>query len=293
MRARIDAAERIVLIVPADPDADELGSACALYAHLLRLRKTVTLFCPEAAVDTRLHCIPWSEKLTPRPDAGAELAIAFGRGAELPSVCPSLSIDQHRCGEDFTHSDGSDKEAVSISSILFQWFNGIEAKINPKMATALYAGLAERTRCFRDAGSAEVFETAAALDRSGAELSAVNNALFRNQPLSALRLKGMMFSQMLLTGNGRIALIKVDRAMLAKSGALLPDAEAVLDELLGLPTVRAALLLCENDDGSVRGWVRAADNALDTRLQQCETDGLPSLDAQAAFMIEYIEKELE
>jgi phosphoesterase RecJ-like protein len=264
MRARIEAAEHIALIAHLHPDADSLGSACAMYAHLLRLQKRVTLFCASETIDRRLAFLPWSEKVTSRWDAHADLAIAFDCGAferlGVVPECALINIDHHSGNDGFGDLQLVDKEAVSTSAILMRWFKDEGIKINPKMATALYAGIADDTLGFKSKRSdASVFEMAAELARSGADLVAANHALFLRQPLSALRLKGMMLSELALVSDARIAVLKVNRELLERSGADPEACESALHESLGLPTVRAALLLRERKDGSVKVSLRTDD----------------------------------
>ena len=117
MRARIEAADHIALIAHIRPDADTMGSACSMYAHLLRLQKKTTLFCASAAIDRRLACIPWSEKTTTRWDDGADLAIAFDCGSPdrlgLTPRCTIINIDHHTGNGGFGDLQLVDTDAVS------------------------------------------------------------------------------------------------------------------------------------------------------------------------------------
>ena len=54
----LDEAEHILIIAHVDPDADSMGSALAMYTHMLRLQKKVTLFCKTVNVDPALKFLP-------------------------------------------------------------------------------------------------------------------------------------------------------------------------------------------------------------------------------------------
>lgn len=264
MRAHIDSAEDIVLIAHLHPDADSLGCACAMYAHLLRLQKPATLFCADETIDERLGCIPWSEAATSKWNEKADLAIAFDCGSYLRlgvrPHCRVINVDHHSSNDGFGDVQLMDTDAVSTASILTTWFKNEGIKINPKMATALYAGIADDTLGFMSRRTdGTVFETAAALAGSGADITAVNTALFRRRPLASLRLKGRLFSALRLISDGRICVIKVTRAMLEESGGAVSACDEVLSESLGLPTVRVALLLRERRDGSIKVSLRTDD----------------------------------
>ena len=309
MKQAIEAAERIVLITHINPDADSMGSACAMYAYLLRLQKKITLFCASQTIDTRLGCIPWSEKTTSRYDEKADLAIAFDCASfERLGVSPEsrlINIDHHATNEGYGDIQLVDAGAISTTMMLHQWFAREGIKLNAKMATALYAGLADDTVAFMSRRTeASVFEAAATLARAGADIHAVNLALFLRQPLSALRLKGLIFETMQLRLDGKAVVLKVSRRMLKRSGAQPEDCESALHEVMGLPTVSVALLLRERKNGSIKGSLRT-DDGIDVSKIAAQFGGGGHPFA-AGFVVEgemmktlemkvltYIEKELE
>ncbi|UFS61932.1 DHH family phosphoesterase [Sulfurimonas sp. HSL-3221] len=309
MREAIEAAEHIALIAHVHPDADSLGSACAMYAHLLRLQKRVTLFCASEAIDERLFCLPWADKITSRWDETADLAIAFdcGDSARLGVLpkCTLINVDHHGSNDGFGHIKLIDKEAVSTTAVLLTWFKTEAIKINAKMATALYAGITEDTLGFMSRRTdAAVFEMAAELARAGAEVVSVNHALFLRRPLSALRLKALMLSSLALRSDARIALLQVTRAMMEQSGADDTVCDDVLQEVLGLPTVCVAVMLCEREAGVLKVSLRT-DDGIDVgviaeafgggghHFASGFTATGTALERLSEKMIDIIEKELE
>ena len=261
MHEHIAQARHIALIAHVHPDADSLGSACAMYAHLLRLEKKMTLFCATKPFNPRLEALPWAEKATDRWDGRADLAIAFDCGAYarlgVEPSCTLINIDHHGSNDGFGQIQMIDTAAVSTTMVLYRWFLSESITLNAKMATALYAGLAHDSMAFMGKRSdAAVFEMAAALSRAGADVNGINTALFLRDSLCAWRLKGMMYAALDLRCSGRIALLLVDADMLERSGGDLEACERVLHETLGLPTVKAALLLCEGSRGRLKGALR-------------------------------------
>ncbi|HHH72364.1 MAG TPA: hypothetical protein ENL04_00870 [Sulfuricurvum sp.] len=128
------------------------------------------------------------------------------------------------------------------------------------MATALYAGLADDTVGFMSHRTdANVFETAAELARAGADITTVNEALFHTRSLASLRLLSKILEMMELRGDARIALMEVSRPMIEQSGGGLSACDEALYTALGLPTVVAALLLREQEDGSIKVSLRTDD----------------------------------
>lgn len=264
MRARIEAAERITLIAHVHPDADSMGSACAMYAHLLRLQKRVTLFCASEKIDERLACIPWSEKCTHKWKEDAELAIAFDCGSEarmgVKTGCPLINIDHHSGNGGFGDLALVDGSAVSTTALLLKWFRQESIRLNAKMATALYAGLADDTQGFMSHRTdAETFATAMELARAGADTARVNEALFHYRSLASLRLLSKILGAMRLESDARIAVMEVTQEMIEQSGGGLAACDEALHSALGLPTVDVAILLRERRDGSVKVSLRTDD----------------------------------
>lgn len=301
---RIEQAGHVALILQERPDADAAGSACAMYAHLLRLQKKLTFYCASERIDERLECLPWLEKRTNRWNGSADLAVAFGcENAARLGIAPSCrlaNIDHHGGNEMYGDLPLVDTKAAATSIMLYEWFLAGQVKINPKMATALYAGLAEAVQGFMGCGTdASVFETAAALIRLGAEIDPVHRSLFLRHPLSALRLKGRMLTALELHGDGRIAVLKATRQMVSSSGADADDCRLAMHDALSLPTVKAVLLLLETTDG-VEGLLRS-DGGVDVRAVAAQFGGEgagfvaagKSMEACQAQVITLLKKELE
>jgi phosphoesterase RecJ-like protein len=259
----IDRAEHIVLIAHINPDADSLGSASAMYTHLLRLEKKVTLFCVTERIDPRLAFLPWFDKMRHHLPSKAELAISFDCGAYkrlgVEVACPLINVDHHSSNELYGDINIIDTTAISTTQVLFDAFKAAEVKINPKMATALYAGLLDDSHSFLAAKTdARSFRMAAELVFAKADTAKCADALFHRHSLAALRLKGMMFKEMQLLLSARVVVHLVTAEMMAMSGAREVDCEAALEESMGLPHAEIALMLRENRDGTIKGSLRSS-----------------------------------
>lgn len=258
----IESATHIVLIAHINPDADSFGAASAMYTYLMRLEKKVTLFCVTERINPHLAFLPWFDKIRHQFPKSADLAISFDCGAykrlgvEVP--CPLINIDHHQSNEAYGTINVIDTTAISTTQVLFDAFNRHDIKINPKMATALYAGLLDDSHAFLSPKTnTRSFEMAAALTAAKAEISTCATELFHKHSLAALRLRGLMFEKMFLLFDARAVVHLVTKEMMAISGAREVDCEAPLEESLGLPHVELALMLRENRNGSVKGSLRS------------------------------------
>lgn len=267
-------AEHIVLVAHVNPDADTLGSASAFYTYLMRLHKKVTLFCATERIDPRLAFLPWFDKIRHQFPAKADLVVSFDCGAKArlgrEIDASIINIDHHKSNEHYGLFNCIDVSAISTTQVLFDLFNQEKIKINPKMATALYAGLLDDSHAFLAPKSdARSFKMAAHLAEAGAEIQRCSDALFHFNSLAALRLKGLMLSQMQLLFEAEVVVHLVDREMMLQSGAKEVDCEAALQESMGLPHTRLALLLRENRDGSIKGSLRSVGERDVEKIAQC------------------------
>ena len=258
---KIDAAGHIVLIAHRNPDADSLGSASAMYTHLLRLHKKVTLFCMTEKVNPRLAFLPWFDKMRHRFPDNADLAISFDCGSlarlGVQPDCELINFDHHAGNDRYGTLNCVVTEAISTTQVLYDYFCRHEIKINAKMATALYAGLLDDSHAFMSPKTdRRAFEMAAGLHACGADIALCSTSLMQTMSLAAMRLKGVMLQNARLFCEGRIVVSLVTREILHRTGAMSVDCEAALEESLFLPTVQVAVMLRENRDGSLKGSLR-------------------------------------
>ncbi len=258
----IENARHIVLIAHINPDADSLGAASAMYTHLMRLEKKTTLFCVTQHINPRLSFLPWFDRMRHHFPSNADLAISFDCGAykrlgvEIP--CDLINIDHHKSNEVYGDINVIDTTAISTTQVLFDAFRTHDITINPKMATALYAGLLDDSHGFlAPKTDARSFKMAAALSEAKADILTSATALFHQNSLAALRLKGVMFEKMQLLFDARLVVHLVTKEMMAATGGREVDCEAALEESMGLPHVELALMLRENRNGTIKGSLRS------------------------------------
>ena len=262
--AAIQRAEHIVLIAHKKPDADSFGSASAMYTFLMRLHKKVSIFCETKNINPHIHFIPWFDKIRHTYPKKADLAISFDCGSYsrlgVEVECDLINFDHHISNESYGKYNCVNAEAESSTRVLYDFFETIYArtgeKLNPKMATALYAGLIDDTNNFLQLTSAKTFDVAQKLLEAKADKALCVKNLFQTESLASLRLKGLMLSKMELFCSAQLVVHRVTREMIEQCGALEVDSEAALEESLFLSSVNTAILLRENRDGKLKGSLR-------------------------------------
>ncbi|QOY51277.1 DHH family phosphoesterase [Candidatus Sulfurimonas baltica] len=258
---RIKNANHIVVISHVNPDADSICSASAMYTYLLQEHKKVSWFCKTKKIDSKLSFIPWFEKIRDSFPSSADLAISLDcgdikrLGVELE--CDLINIDHHASNTNFGMLNLVDSNAISTTMVLFDLFKTNGIKINKKMATALYGGLLDDSNGFMDENvDGTIFATIGELLECGAEHNICNKFIMKSVSLAALRLKAIMFKNMRLEAEARIAIFCVSDEDMKSTGAIGQDCESPLEESLYLPHVEVALLLKQNSDFTLKGSIR-------------------------------------
>jgi len=260
---RIDAAKHIVVIAHTNPDADSLGSASAVYTHLLRLHKKVSFFCTTKNINQKLSFIPWFDKIRDTFATSADLAISLDCGnihrIGIDVECDLINIDHHESNSKYGNFALVDSGCISTTHVLFNFFKENKISINIKMATALYAGLLDDSDGFlSDEVDGTVFAVSRELIECGAEYKLCNKFIMKYQTLACMKLKAIMITNMTLINDAKIALFLVSNEDMKRCGAIGEDCEIALEESLYLPTVELAILLRENSDSSLKGSLRSS-----------------------------------
>ena len=207
----IEKAKHVVVISHVNPDADSLSSASAVYTYMLKLHKKVSFFCASKNIDEKLKFLPWVEKLRDVFPADADLAISLDCGTHTrigtEIAVDLINIDHHQSNDAYARFNIVDPDAISTTQVLFDFFKANEISINPKMATALYAGLLDDSSNFLSKKTDEkVFAMAKELCELGADVKTCSEYISKYMSLAAYRLKGAMMLSMNLHQDGEIAL---------------------------------------------------------------------------------------
>lgn len=262
---KIEKAAHIVLISHINPDADSLGSASAMYSFLLQKHKKVSWFCKTQNINQKFSCLPWFENIKASFPLSADLAISLDcahksrLGAEVS--CELINIDHHTTNDYFGDINLVDKDAISTTKILYDFFTCNGLKINKKTATALYAGILDDSNSFTSQNvDGTTFAIVKELIDVGADFKSCNKSILQTLSLAALRLRATMFKNLSLECDGRVAFFCVSYEDMLSSGARPHDCEAPLEESLHLATVEVAVLLRENRDLCIKASLRSKND---------------------------------
>ncbi len=260
--SRLDGASRIVITTHTRADGDGVGSMAAMQRVLRKRGKNVSAYLHETILDRYAfmkefeRMSVWGEVDPQEVLTGADLILivdtcAVAQLGEIAATIKTtpvrrLAIDHHVTREDIVDEALVDHTAGSCSQIVAQLCDSTGWPIDTETATLLFVGMATDTGWFRFSNAdEEAFAIAARLVGAGAKPAELYERLYLNDCEARLRLIGEVLSSFELHADGRLAVIRITRAMLKRCGATREMTEEVINEPQRMGDVVACLLLVE------------------------------------------------
>ena len=158
--SRVRAAEKISVVAHIKPDADAIGSACALAFGLEKLGKDVQVYIGQPLPHSaNMRTIPSVDRIlygAPLPDDGlvvtVDCASADRTGSLMPAILEDPSrvivIDHHNTNPGFGGMNLI-VESESTTVMVRELLGCLGVELDPDIAYCLYAGLVTDTGSFR------------------------------------------------------------------------------------------------------------------------------------------------
>ncbi len=178
IKARFQAAKRILITTHIRPDGDAIGSSLALGLALGDIGKQVQVVLSDGVPDDLKH-LPGADKVLTQAEGEFDLIVSVDC-SELRRVGnaldgyrpPDLVIDHHLTNQPFGTLNLVDPQAAATASVLARHFSEWGLVITKPIAANLLTGLVTDTIGFRTPSTTpEVLRQAADLIERGAELS--------------------------------------------------------------------------------------------------------------------------
>ena len=190
------------------------------------------------------------------PDRFPKRKEAFYAGKTI--VC----IDHHPTSKPFANYNYIDPAAAATGEIIFDLIAAMGAKVNKKIAEALFAAITTDCGNFQYSNTTRrTFEIACELMDTGFNLVEVSNAIYQNNPPQKIRLEAEIMGTLELCGDGKVAIAYVTQKMLSDCEARLEDTEGCINVLRGIAGVEVAALFKENDERKIKLSMRAKSYA--------------------------------
>jgi phosphoesterase RecJ-like protein len=159
-----------------------------------------------------------------------------------------VNIDHHQSGRSFGDVNWIDPEACAVGAMVYDLAVASGEPITPEMASCLYTAVLTDTGSFTYASTdASTFGLAEHLLERGADANGIAQSIYFSNPESKLRVLGAALSNMEI--DGEVAWTFVSRTEMDTAGAIAEDCEGIVNHLIGIAGVRAALFLRELPTG--------------------------------------------
>ena len=253
--------DNFAIVTHRRPDGDTLGSAAVLCMGLRQLGKTAHILENPEITPKYAHLHQGLTK--PTAEAGDfVISVDVASHNMLPDCFRGLSfalrIDHHGFATAFTPMELVEPGAAACGEIIYHLLMQMGAELDIPMANALYTAVSTDTGCFRYANTtADTFAVAAACARAGAEVFAINQALFETNSLARLKVQSYLLENAVFAQEGKIVVCALPKSVEIACGADEDD----LDNISGFPRsiegVKFAVTIREEGTGRVKMSVRA------------------------------------
>jgi len=259
---RIRTGERFLVIGHVGPDGDDVSCVASLVMILRKAGKVVE-GCIADRIPDFFHRIAGEELIQGVDDLrtfGFDTAITvdssgldrIGEAVDLlEGGIPDITIDHHATNTGFGKLNFCDP-SYAAAAMIVQEIGEHLVELDSTLAEMLLLGIATDTGFFRFTSVDErVFDCAATLVRSGANIGRIAEAVLEHRTLSELSLRKDMLETLALSDDGRLATAYVTADMIERNGCSDEDTYGLVGELRAIGGVEVAIVFAESPRGTV------------------------------------------
>jgi len=258
-RDAIRARRSFLITSHARPDGDSIGSQLAMAFALDALGKHVRLVNADPA-PAHYGVFPGMDRIEIAPAAeGQSDALIVMECGDLkrPGVTGlegrfTINIDHHVGNTGYGDVNWYDESAAACSEMVFALVEALGVPISREIATHTYLAILTDTGSFHHGSmTARTFEIARKCVEAGVDPAAMSRQVFDSSSVGKLKLIGAMLDRMQLEAGGRVAVLRLNDALLQTSGASMDDTEGLINMPLTAGDVQAVVMFKTDDGGRV------------------------------------------
>lgn len=260
---------RFLLTSHIRPDCDALGSELALARILQGLGKEVTIVNGQATppnfrfIDPAQCIRVIGEDVQPADLDSAEVLVVLDTNAwaQLGPMAPvvrsstakKLVLDHHVSQDDLGAIVFKDSGAEATGRLVAEAAEQLGVELTPEIATPLFLAVATDTGWFRfSSTSGDTYRLAARLVDAGAQPDAMYKALYEQDTLGRVRLRGLALSRTVTELDGRLAYTYIRSEDYQEVGALPSDTEDIINLTLTIVGTECAVFFSGLSDGGCK-----------------------------------------
>jgi len=269
--------QRFIITSHETPDADAIGSECAI-AKALRSLGRETIVLNADPIPRKLSFLDPNEVIQVL-ERGDQVPADIGEYSllmldtndiqnigqiatlVLPRVREYFIIDHHEQEEDLLAGNFIQKSASSTAEILYQLLREMNITIDKEMAQALFTGIVYDTGSFiYPKTTALTFEIARDLVAKGVRPNIVYSKLYESNSISALILQTHVLATLELFFANQVSLLTMTREMVVDSGANYEEADQLINIPLRSEDIKVSVFFKQNPAGLLRCSLRSKAN---------------------------------
>jgi bifunctional oligoribonuclease and PAP phosphatase NrnA len=260
---------RFLLVSHIRPDCDALGSELGMAGILEALGKSVRIVNGQATppnlafIDPTRRIGVIGQTVQPAELADIELLMILDTSAWAqlgpmsdvirPFRGKRVVVDHHLSEDDLGAEPFKDTQAEATGRLVVDAAEALGVKLTPETAMPLFAAVATDTGWFRFAStSASTYRCAAKLMETGASPAAIYNALYEQDTLARMKLRGVVLARIETELEGRLAHTYVLKEDFVNTKSLPSDTEDVINSALAIGGTQFAVILVEQQSGGFK-----------------------------------------
>ncbi len=258
----IKAHDRFILTSHIRPDCDALGSVLGMMDILEQLGKDVIIVNGQSTPpnlafldpENRIKAIGVDVEITDLQDRDIHMVLDTSAWAQLGPMgdvirtldIPLIVVDHHQGEDDLGATFFKDTTAEAAGKLVADAADALGVEWNARMARPLFAAVATDTGWYRfGSADAGTYKLASRLVAAGASPSEIYGALYEQETIGRLRLRGTVLERVRIEINGRLAHTFIRLEDFANTGAVPTDTEDLVNLCLTIKGTDAALILVE------------------------------------------------
>ena len=282
---QIQAHRRFVLMSHVRPDLDALGSELGMAQVLEAIGKEARIVNAQETpanlrfIDptVRIQVLGQHVKIAELLEYDCLMVLDTSAWAQLgamgdvirASQAKKIVLDHHISSDDLGAEVFRNTSAEATGRLVLEAARELNVALTPHIATPLFAAIATDTGWFRFASTTgETYRFGGQLVDAGARPDAIYNAIYEQDTLARVQLRGRILARTQSELDGRLVYTSVTREDFAATGAAAADTEDVVNMTLVISGTHVAVIFVEQPDGRVKVSFRSRSGLDCSRLAE-------------------------
>lgn len=264
---RLMAADNVLLLAHQYPDGDTIGSNYALFLALRALGKQVRVLCGDPIPERFDYITEGVDMPDFAPDfiCAVDVADPTLLGDTLNETYGhrvDLCIDHHSTNVGYAAATCVDADCAAAAMVTMRIIRLLGVELTPAIAACLYTGIATDSGCFKYLNAdATTHRMAADCIEAGAPYEMINRTHFDIKSRARIELERLALDGIAFHHHGRVAVMTITTAMIARSGATENDLEGMTPIPRQIEGVWVGITLRQKADGNYKISVRTGHHA--------------------------------